>query len=78
MVIFCAVAGKVFSPELRLFSRDSISPCGGVCGILWCLLDLLTAVVVDALLCAFCGFCGMRTLRLCMLLKLPFHLPDSS
>ena len=78
MVIFRAVAGEVFSPELRLLPRDGISPSSGVCGVVREPLDLLTAVVVDALLRAFCGFCGMCTLRLCMLLKLLFHLPDSS
>ena len=78
MVIFCAITGKVFPPELGLLPRDGISPCSGICGVFRCLLDLLTAVVVDALLRAFCGFCGMRALRLCALLGLSFDLADGN
>lgn len=75
MVIFCAVTGKIFPPELGLFSHDGIGSCSGVCGVFWCLFDLLTAVVIDAFLCAFCGMCA---LRLCALLHLPFDLADRS
>ncbi len=78
MVIFRNVAGKVFSPELRLLPHDGICPRSGVCSVFRCLLDLLTAVVIDALLGAFCGFCGMRALRLRALLSLPFDLANRS
>ena len=78
MVIFCAVTGKVFSPELRLLPRDGISSCSSICSVFRCLLDLLTAIVVYALLRAFCGYCGMRALRLRALLSLPFDLANRS